>query len=415
MTRLIRIAVYLVGAILWGLCPRFALADDYEFYHENVIGTSLELRVRADDEKAARWAEDRVLREIDRLSAIFSGYDPASEFSRWASAPGIPTKVSPELFEVLQASDSWHSRSGGAFDPRVEALSRLWSGCAREGRLPTAQESAVARALMDRPAWRLEPRDPHGRASDRLSAQPQRDRQGIHRRAGLRPRDGPGSRGPRVDAQRRRRPPRPGRDGRHDRHRRPVGRFGVIRAAHLHRGQGSIGGHQRELPARIPDQRPLVLAHLRSTVGPAGRSDRRRDGHRRAVGRRGRLREGLQHPRAGGERADGTVDAGRRVPDRREGRADGAERRLAPIRAASARSARLGRRPEALRPRRARHRRIPRSPDGSPDAQPRPRGTRTTSWSSTSRSITPRPRRADIDARTWPSGSRTRTAIRYGP
>jgi FAD:protein FMN transferase len=156
MTRLTRIVVYLVGATLWGLCPCFAIADDYEFYHENVIGTSLELRVRADDQKAARRAEDRVLREIDRLSAIFSGYDPASEFSRWASAPGDPAKVSPELFEVFQASDSWHARSGGAFDPRVEALSRLWSGCDREGRLPTARELAGAKTLMEPPAWRLE-------------------------------------------------------------------------------------------------------------------------------------------------------------------------------------------------------------------------------------------------------------------
>ena len=90
MTRLTRIAAYLMSALLWGLCPRLALADDYEFYHENVMGTSLELRVRAEDEAAAKWAEDRVLREIDRLSAIFSGYDPASEFSRWQSVARIP-------------------------------------------------------------------------------------------------------------------------------------------------------------------------------------------------------------------------------------------------------------------------------------------------------------------------------------
>ena len=47
------------------------------------MGTSLELRVRAENRKAAEAAEDRVLREIDRLAAIFSGYDPASELSRW--------------------------------------------------------------------------------------------------------------------------------------------------------------------------------------------------------------------------------------------------------------------------------------------------------------------------------------------
>ena len=100
------------------------------------MGTSLELRVRAADEAAARRAEELVLRRIDRLSAIFSGYDPASEFSRWQSGASGAAPVSPELFEVLRASESWRSRTGGAFDPRVEALSRLWAACARQDRLP---------------------------------------------------------------------------------------------------------------------------------------------------------------------------------------------------------------------------------------------------------------------------------------
>ena len=104
MTRFTRIAVCLAGAVLWGVGPGRAAPVIIEFYHENVMGTSLELRVRADDEAAARRAEDCVLREIDRLSAIFSGYDPASEFSRWQAGPGAPATVSPELFEVLRAS-----------------------------------------------------------------------------------------------------------------------------------------------------------------------------------------------------------------------------------------------------------------------------------------------------------------------
>src|SRR6516162_3809073 len=96
-----RIAAYLLGALLCGAGPRTGRAADYEFYHENVMGTSLELRVRAVEEPAARWAEDQVLREIDRQSAIFSGYDPASEFRRWQSAAPQPVRVSPELFAVL--------------------------------------------------------------------------------------------------------------------------------------------------------------------------------------------------------------------------------------------------------------------------------------------------------------------------
>jgi thiamine biosynthesis lipoprotein len=151
------ITVYILGAWFCVICPRPAVAaEDYAFYHENVMGTSLDLRVRADTAEAARWAENRVLREIDRLTKVFSGYDKSSEFSRWQATSEVPTKVSPELFEVLAASDDWGKRSGGAFDPRVEVLTRLWSASAHHDRTPTDDELAEAKVLISRDAWRLD-------------------------------------------------------------------------------------------------------------------------------------------------------------------------------------------------------------------------------------------------------------------
>jgi thiamine biosynthesis lipoprotein ApbE len=167
MPRPVRITFFLLSLWHCGAGARSApAADDFAFYHENVMGTSLELRVRAVGEEAARWAEDRVLREIDRLGAIFSGYDASSEFSRWQATSEVPRKISAELFEILQASDQWRARSGGAFDPRVQALTMLWSRCARQDRTPTPDELAGAKALMGRPAWRL---DVDSRTAERLS------------------------------------------------------------------------------------------------------------------------------------------------------------------------------------------------------------------------------------------------------
>ena len=126
-----RLAVILAGLFLAHEPSWAAIAsEEFSFYHENVLGTSLELCVRADDAEAARQAERRVLTEIDRLALIFSGYDRSSEFSRWQAAPTTPVRVSAELYDVLFASDCWRTRSQGAFDPRVEVLSRLWAGCA---------------------------------------------------------------------------------------------------------------------------------------------------------------------------------------------------------------------------------------------------------------------------------------------
>src|SRR6476646_10867819 len=109
--------VFVLGVWLGGGCSHgSAAAEDHVYHHENVMGTSLELRVTADDPQAARWAEGCVLDEIDRLSGIFSGYDKTSEFSRWQAKANRAVRVSPELFEVLEACDLWMARSGGAFE-----------------------------------------------------------------------------------------------------------------------------------------------------------------------------------------------------------------------------------------------------------------------------------------------------------
>jgi FAD:protein FMN transferase len=144
-------------------------ATEFTFFHENVLGTSLELRVNAESRGAAQAAEERVLGEIDRLAVIFNGYDPASELSRWQDRHDLPRRISPELFEVLRHSDFWIRKSAGAFDPRAEALTRLWSSCAKLDRLPTKDQLASARALMAPPAWKL---DPASRTAERVSGCP---------------------------------------------------------------------------------------------------------------------------------------------------------------------------------------------------------------------------------------------------
>jgi thiamine biosynthesis lipoprotein ApbE len=158
--------ILVLGAWLWGIVAHPAgAAEQFSFYHENVMGTSLELRVQADDIARARRAEGRVLAEIDRLSGILSGHDATSEFRRWQATATVadpapvptPTPVSPELFALLAASDHWRTRSGGAFDPRVQVLSQLWTRAAAEDRLPSQAETAAAQALLGRPAWRLDP------------------------------------------------------------------------------------------------------------------------------------------------------------------------------------------------------------------------------------------------------------------
>src|SRR5476651_969900 len=73
----------------------------YVSHFENILGTSMELKVSALSQKNASLAEATALAEIKRIAKILSGYDADSEFSHWLLTQNTPIAVSPELFEVL--------------------------------------------------------------------------------------------------------------------------------------------------------------------------------------------------------------------------------------------------------------------------------------------------------------------------
>ncbi|GIW86117.1 MAG: hypothetical protein KatS3mg108_0441 [Isosphaeraceae bacterium] len=162
------IGLWMLGLVVATTDPTQPL-DEYTFHHEHVLGTSMELRVRAESAKAAQRAEGRVLAEIDRLAAILSNHNPAAEFRRWQAEPTRPITVSAELLEVLHAAEAWRERSDGAFDVRVEALSRLWQAAAAAGRLPTPAQRAEACSLLAGAAYRL---DREAGTAERLTAAP---------------------------------------------------------------------------------------------------------------------------------------------------------------------------------------------------------------------------------------------------
>ncbi|MDO7886568.1 DUF2271 domain-containing protein [Hymenobacter cheonanensis] len=123
--------------------------------YENVLGTSLEIKLAAAAEPAATQAEAAALQEVDRLNKILSGYDASSEFSRWLRAPQAPVAVSPELYEVLSLFDQWRLQSHGALDASAETVSKLWREAARQNRRPTDAEIAAAVQAVQQPHYVL--------------------------------------------------------------------------------------------------------------------------------------------------------------------------------------------------------------------------------------------------------------------
>lgn len=127
-------------------------------HFENVLGTSLEIKVKSASEKQAGVAEAAALKEIERVGKILSAYDANSEFSKWLHTFGESRKVSPELFEVLSLFDQWRERSNGALDASAQVVSKVWKDAAAKQKLPTQAELDNAVAEIKQTHWKLDAR-----------------------------------------------------------------------------------------------------------------------------------------------------------------------------------------------------------------------------------------------------------------
>ncbi len=151
----------LCAILLLTLCPVGSSTNPagdhlYVYNYENILGTSLELKILSPSQELAENAASAALAEIDREAQILSSWDASSEFSRWFRTMNQPVSVSPELFEVLGLFDRWRERTHGALDASAEVITRVWQTAATDHRLPTQRELSAAVASVQRVHWKLD-------------------------------------------------------------------------------------------------------------------------------------------------------------------------------------------------------------------------------------------------------------------
>jgi thiamine biosynthesis lipoprotein len=136
------------------------------------MGTEFKILLYTTTEADARRASAAAFERVARLNAILSDYDPESELMRLcAQAGGEPVPVSEDLYRVLERAVEVARATGGAFDPTMGPVVRLWRRARRQRRLPDERDLAEARRLVD---WKLVELDPEqrtvrlGRAGMRL-------------------------------------------------------------------------------------------------------------------------------------------------------------------------------------------------------------------------------------------------------
>ncbi len=114
-----------------------------------VMGTLFEIRVRSHDEPTAVAAVEAAFLAIREADRLLSDFREDSETSRLNRAPAFQSvNLSSAMRKTLSFCDDIVRASGGAFDPTVRPLVRLWRQAADSGTLPSEAEYQRAKRAV---------------------------------------------------------------------------------------------------------------------------------------------------------------------------------------------------------------------------------------------------------------------------
>lgn len=92
-----------------------------------LMGVRFELTAVSDNEELARKSINDAIKEIKRIEALISSWDPNSETSLINRNAGIkPVKVSNELFELIVRSNKVSALTNGVFDISFASVDKIW-------------------------------------------------------------------------------------------------------------------------------------------------------------------------------------------------------------------------------------------------------------------------------------------------
>lgn len=123
------------------------------FSFQPIMGTVVNITVDSGGGDPGAIA-DRVVADLVRIEAIFSGFRADSSLSRWRD--GDDEAMVPELAEVLAEAARWHRISEGRFNPMAGVLSAVWAEGAKRGVVPSESQLTEAAAAIRELPYRVD-------------------------------------------------------------------------------------------------------------------------------------------------------------------------------------------------------------------------------------------------------------------
>jgi thiamine biosynthesis lipoprotein ApbE len=115
---------------------------------ENVLGTSLEVKIKASSKLLAESAESSILDYLKTLQNKLGSFEPGQGLFDYNQSSSYSTQVSPELKEVMQLFLDWKSESNLAISPTTHLLTELWKTAESNQTIPSDVELEKAVDLL---------------------------------------------------------------------------------------------------------------------------------------------------------------------------------------------------------------------------------------------------------------------------
>ena len=114
------------------------------------LGTIVRITLYGDDSEKLNKVLDLSMKEIERLENLLSVNIPSSDVSLVNRASGeYPVKVSEEAGSLLERAIEWSERTGGAFDPTVGKIVKLWGIGTESAAVPDPEQLKEAVDMTD--------------------------------------------------------------------------------------------------------------------------------------------------------------------------------------------------------------------------------------------------------------------------
>ena len=124
-------------------------------HYDQILGTSMDLKIMANTFEIAEKAEKVILDEIKRLSHILGSFAPSTEFNQWQKTMHEAVPVSDELHSVLQSFDVWNKKTSGVIQSAAEEVNQLWHLAAIENKIPSKEKLVEVAAKANQAHWEL--------------------------------------------------------------------------------------------------------------------------------------------------------------------------------------------------------------------------------------------------------------------